>query len=304
MTTLYITRGLPASGKTTRAKAWVDEDVYTRARVNRDDLRGMLHNGYVDEERTVSAARDAAITALLRRGIDVVSDDTNLPSRTVRDLMRVAQMAGATSEIWDMTDVTPETCVQRDLARSIAGKRHVGPNVIRDMATRYLAGKFYPLPIPAIEVDAESVFPEPYVPPAGAPPAIIVDIDGTVALHGDRSPFDESRIHEDRANLPVLAAVVSMSDDGYRVIFCSGRHESCRDATREWITTRLGLDYELLLMRPDGDMRKDAIVKRELFDKHVRHNYDVRAVFDDRDQVVQMWRSLGLTVFQVAEGAF
>jgi len=57
-------------------------------------------------------------------------------------------------------------------------------------------------------------------------------------------------------------------------------------------------------MRAAGDMRKDAIVKAEIFDREIRHRWDVTAVFDDRQQVVRMWRSLGLTVFAVAEGDF
>ena len=57
-------------------------------------------------------------------------------------------------------------------------------------------------------------------------------------------------------------------------------------------------------MRAEGDNRKDAIVKMELFNKYIRHHYNVRRVYDDRQQVVDMWRSLGLTVLQVAPGQF
>lgn len=62
-------------------------------------------------------------------------------------------------------------------------------------------------------------------------------------------------------------------------------------------------DYELH-MRPAGDRRRDSIVKAELFDRHVRDQYRVLVVLDDRKQVVEMWRSLGLTCLQVAEGDF
>jgi hypothetical protein len=57
-------------------------------------------------------------------------------------------------------------------------------------------------------------------------------------------------------------------------------------------------------MRPAGDSRRDAIVKQEIFDTEVRDRWRVVGVFDDRRQVVRMWRALGLTVFQVAEGDF
>ena len=57
-------------------------------------------------------------------------------------------------------------------------------------------------------------------------------------------------------------------------------------------------------MRPAGDRRRDSIVKAELFDRKVRDEYRVLVVLDDRKQVVDMWRSLGLTCLQVAEGDF
>lgn len=59
-----------------------------------------------------------------------------------------------------------------------------------------------------------------------------------------------------------------------------------------------------LLMRPDGDDRPDWQVKTELFDAHVRDRYDMKLSLDDRDQVVGLWRHMGITCLQVAPGAF
>jgi hypothetical protein len=41
-----------------------------------------------------------------------------------------------------------------------------------------------------------------------------------------------------------------------------------------------------------------------LYDTFVKDNYKVLLVLDDRDQVVRMWRELGLTCFQVDYGDF
>lgn len=57
-------------------------------------------------------------------------------------------------------------------------------------------------------------------------------------------------------------------------------------------------------MRPEGDIRKDSIVKREIFENYIRDYYNIQFVLDDRNQVVEMWRSLGLKCLQVAEGDF
>ena len=123
---LIITRGLPACGKSTRAKTWVDEDPLRRIEVNRDALRKMLHNGnYIPQdanspgtERTTTKMRDAIIREALRLRKDVVCSDTNLPQRTARDLLRLAELAGADFEVWDMTDVPVD--VLRDFHDTIA----------------------------------------------------------------------------------------------------------------------------------------------------------------------------------------
>jgi hypothetical protein len=57
-------------------------------------------------------------------------------------------------------------------------------------------------------------------------------------------------------------------------------------------------------MHAAADMRKDSVVKQELFERFVRDKYNISFILDDRQQVVDMWRGLGLTVFQVAEGDF
>jgi hypothetical protein len=132
----------------------------------------------------------------------------------------------------------------------------------------------------------------------------MVDIDGCVALMAGRSAYDETRVHEDRPNPPVIAAVRAMYGAGHAVIFCSGRTDGCRPATEKWLAEHVAIPYAALHMRAAGDMRKDAVVKREIFDCHIRGQWDVTCIFDDRDQVVAAWREIGLTVMQVAPGDF
>lgn len=144
----------------------------------------------------------------------------------------------------------------------------------------------------------------PYVPFPGTPSAILVDIDGTVALRQDRGPYDMTRVGEDLPNEPVLVAVRAMHAAGHIVIFCSGRTEEARMQTEMWLAANYRGPIEALFMRADGDNRADWLVKAEIFDREIRDSYHVTCVFDDRTTVVSMWRSLGLTVFQVADGDF
>lgn len=305
MPVLIVTRGLPGCGKSTRAREWVAEDPARRARVNRDDLRAMCHNSaYIARsddtkgtEPAVTVARDTVITALLRAGVSVVCDDTNLPSRTVRGLRKLAATAGANFTVWDMTDVPVETCLERDARRN--GSAQVGFAVIRRMHERYVKGRSFPLPVPT--EDAPSG-PVPYVPDTDLPRAWLVDIDGTLAKMSSRSPYDWHRVGEDDVNPAVYDALHSFAGQA-EIILLSGRDGSCRAETEKWLADN-GVPFDELHMRAAGDMRRDAIVKAELFDAHVRGRYNVVGVLDDRDQVVEMWRAMGLACFQVAPGDF
>jgi hypothetical protein len=141
--------------------------------------------------------------------------------------------------------------------------------------------------------------------------AWLCDIDGTLALRGDRSPYDWAKVGLDTPNKHVITVARALAARS-GLIFMSGRMEQCREETRSWLHTFV-CDPALpvcmcsspLLMRKDGDNRPDQIVKRELFERHVQGLYEVEGVLDDRDRVVRMWREdLGLTCLQVAYGDF
>lgn len=136
------------------------------------------------------------------------------------------------------------------------------------------------------------------------PRAWIVDIDGTLALKGERGPFDWHRVGEDTPNDPVVSIVRALVRDGHRMIYVSGRMEQCRTATIAWLNGCL-IDAIHLHMRPDDDYRPDDVLKREIYEKEIRDRYEIVGVIDDRARVVRMWRDeLGLTCIQVAPGEF
>lgn len=137
MPTLHLTIGLPGCGKSTTARAWVAETPQHRARLNRDELRLLMHgvaaHGDRWQEGQITAAQHAAAAALLAAGVDVVVDDTNLYPEHRDALAALAQTQGADVQLWDMTDVDLETCLARNAFRPAA--EQVPEDVVRKMAT-------------------------------------------------------------------------------------------------------------------------------------------------------------------------
>lgn len=301
MSELFIYRGLPGSGKTTRARQM--QRIAGGRLVGRDHIREMLfgldnYEPSHGSERYVTEIQDKIIKDGLRAGEKVIVDDMNLRDKYVKRLMEIANNQGAPVSFIDLTNEPLDHCIVNDAFRS----RTVGEEVIRDLHKRYIQGKGYPLPVPSLPEKATQ--PLKYTAPEGAPKAVIVDIDGTVAKMVDRSPFDESRVHEDLPNTPVIETVKALHQSGHRILFTSARTAGCKEATASWLSKYVGILDAQLFMRAEGDYRKDSIVKQEIFDNEIRYNYDVVCVLDDRDQVVKAWRDMGLTCLQVAPGDF
>jgi hypothetical protein len=248
----------------------------------------MLHadRWHGKNERQVVKARDALVEMFLLQGVSVIVADTNLNPYHEERLERLAESRGARFFVKDFTDVALNTCVRRDLKR----EKSVGEKVIKDMYEKYLAPK--PADPPALLPDR--------------PHAVLVDLDGTLAKMADRSPFDWDRVDEDTAHQDVIDLVNTLRDAGAEIIFVSGRDARAYKRTRAWLVQHVGEWTSLspLLMRAEYDMRKDSIVKEEIYRQEILGRYNVWMVLDDRDQVVEMWRLLGLRTLQVAPGAF
>lgn len=300
MPTIHLTRGLPASGKTTLARELVAASKGRMRRVNLDDLRAMLDFNTTgarlgrDHEETVLAIQDQAVLAAIHGGYDVIVDNTHLVARLPHRLKRV--VAGqARFELHDFLDVPTEECIRRDAAR----ERPVGQDAIRSMAKRLgnEAGRW-------TAEQLNDVAPTvAYVADLSLPPAVMCDIDGTLAINVGRGPYEMERCEEDALNDPVRQTLENHLNQGDRIILLSGRQEEVRPHTERWLAAH-GVVYDELWMRAAGDRRGDDIVKGELFDAHVRGRFSVRMVLDDRDRVVALWRRIGLSCWQVNFGNF
>lgn len=128
---------------------------------------------------------------------------------------------------------------------------------------------------------------------------VLCDVDGTIAIHGDRSPYDEFKAGEDTPNRHVIDLLRLLYMIGYKIIYVSGRKERGRKITELWMSFH-DVPHGELLMRETHDRRHDYEVKEEIYRTKIEPFYDVWFVLDDRQQIVDQWRLMGLTCFQVA----
>ena len=299
--TVTILRGLPASGKSTYAKQLLYENLGAYKRLNKDELRVMLDNNHHTKhnEKFIEKVRDMMIVEALLDGKHVIIDDTNLSDRPVERIKNVIHKFNIDHNdqvqvfIKDM-NTSLEDCLERDKIRD----KKVGEDVIQKMYRQHIAKE-------SSEVSKyDKRHPSYRHQDPSLPKAIICDLDGTLALMNGRSPFDASKCDQDLPNMPVVNMVRNYHQLGYKIILASGRENTFKPQTVAWLE-RHGVEYVLLVMRAAGDFRKDAIVKREIFETHIEGKYFVELVLDDRNQVVDLWRNdLQLPCFQVYYGDF
>jgi len=141
----------------------------------------------------------------------------------------------------------------------------------------------------------------------------IFDIDGTIAdcthrvHHAKAKEWDEffGKVHLD-APIPHMVTLYQTLKPHHHCIFVSGRNEVCRDATMQWLWQHVAGGYEIinLYMRKQNDRRADYFIKSDLLDQVIAEGWNPIMAFDDRDQVVRMWRERGIPCAQVAPGDF
>ena len=296
---LLIVRGVPGSGKSTYAKKWVSENPQTRTRVNRDDLRNMVYNRYElepGEENYINKLEQSLIVTALQNKKSVVVDNVNLKRKYVQPYLKIAAD-------YNVPVIHKDIYVDLDtvLTRNKNRDRVVPEHVIHKMWKNFglASGKF-----PDFPTHQGYEF---YVPDVSLPKAVLLDVDGTAMLMSPgRGPFDWHKVLDDTPNIPVVETAKALSTAGYKIVVVSGREDTgnCREDTLVSLEVA-GVPVDDIFMRPEGDWRKDNLVKQEIFVTHIAPKYQVVFALDDRQQVVDMYRrEMGIPVFQVNYGNF
>ncbi len=327
--TMLLLVGLPASGKSTFAQQLVDPKRIRTMElerpwfvVNWDTLRRQnplwnpnKFSRKLEEEiqeQSFQLARDK-----VKAGYNLVIDNTNLSTKTRLRWEHLGHELGLRIEVKYFTTPLAE-CIERDAKRE--PDKRVGRAVIERMALWNGLVKFDPdKKLVLVDVDGTladithrrhfvyercsacegkgGIGPQAYM---GCPRC---QCSGN-ALQGkkDWKGFF-ARIEDDKPVEAVVKWVQALyADPNYTVCIVSGRDTAtCGDRTVAWLEKH-GIKYDHLFMRAGGDRRPDFEVKQEILDRLPKNQ--IAFCIDDRNQVVEMWRKNGLTVYQVADGDF
>lgn len=132
--------------------------------------------------------------------------------------------------------------------------------------------------------------------------AIIIDLDGTLALNWGRDPYKADTCDQDCINKPVAVVVKAMALLDYAIIIITGRNIAYIKPTKLFLKKHK-IIYDALYMREDDGSKSDSRLKKQIYEDHIQKKYNILFVLDDFHAVVKMWREeLKLIVFQVNEG--
>lgn len=303
MINILILKGIPGSGKSTWAKSFIAENPLNYLRINNDDLRASFNNSIFskDYEKIIESTRLFLIKEGIKHNKNIIIDNVNIGNNIFEQVVKIAKESNKDISIEEKCFyIDLEEAILRDSKRE--GKTKVGPDVIRHFWNKSGKESFKKY-VTKCEIIKNSIKTKVNNDIA-LDKCIICDLDGTLALL-NRNPYDAKDCDiKDLPNIPVVETVNLYYKNNYSIIFCSGREDKYESETKRFIEKYLpDIKYQLF-MRITGDNRKDSIIKEEMFRSNIENKYYVTFIMDDRQSVVDMWRSLGLTVFQVAPGDF
>jgi predicted kinase len=294
---LLILVGPPGSGKSTFAQEYISQHAHW-LRVCRDDLRAMQFANTRASDSTevaVSKMANALITNMLQQGKNVIADATHCKLASINDYIK--QYKHLANIKFKVFDLPLDELKQRCTKRAAATGKIIGDDVVEKMYKDFITLKanfnFEPI----------NCKPKIFTPLAidnTKPTCILCDLDGTVALPNGRSmfsPTDEEVLND--TPVTTVIELLKLLASKHNIIFVSGRNETSRTATEQWIQQHISIPYTLY-MRATNDMRRDSVVKKEILHTYILPSYAPLAVFDDRLQVIrECWNAEGVFCFNV-----
>lgn len=292
MSKVILTIGPSSSGKTTWAREQVRKNPGKYINLNRDDVRFALFCADEWSQYKFTAAREQMVTEQIERTAEramelnqtIIISDTNLNPATRQKWADFAKKHNAVYE-QEVFHCTYQELLRRNLTR---GKYAMQENVIKKQFETFMFqfGGW-----------------KKYVPDTNLPRAVIFDVDGTLMDNEGRGPFEWHRVLEDTPRERVVELFNFYKTANIKVITVSGRDSVCYDDTIRSLNDA-GCFPDAHFQRKEGDPRRDDIVKEEIFFRDIAPYYYVTHTVDDRQQVIDMWRRIGLECWAVQNNQF
>lgn len=301
---LILLVGPPGSGKSTLAKEYVE-----------------LGYTYINQDKQGKGHLALFLTAVGNREFIVV-DRMGFSVEQRKRYLNPAKEAGYETEIIVLHQPY-QVCLERIRARQDHETIKTEDHCRSALATFF--GKYER--VQDEEADKVTrIWPEGF-----KPSACIIDLDGTLCnvehrLHHVRAEKGKrdwksffSNILGDSANEWCAEIVRSLSKQqkngpSHVIIYCSGRPDSYRKETIQWLEKNNLHDLNsslpengkemVLFMRPRNDSRDDSIVKEIILDFEILSRYTPFFAIDDRARVFEMWRKRGIVTLACAKGDF
>lgn len=294
--TIFVLKGLPASGKSSLAQKWMQDEPGKYVCVSKDDIRKTLYKTskwHPKTEKLTIAVEDAMVKEIiLKTDQSVIIDDTNLNPKHIERWKAIAKECKCDIEFIEM-ETSLADCIERDSRRP----NPVGKDNILNMAYMF-----------NYDVDTNEF--------------VICDLDGTLANATQRFSLATNENDEIdwaialnpdlvKTDLPRKETFDLLKADiaeGYDIVICSGRSDVTRKATEEWLRYYGGQYinnpnfYSRLIMRHEHDRRPDEVLKKYFAEKYMDIGLCAK-VYDDRPKVVRMWREeFDLEVIDMGDG--
>lgn len=301
---LKILIGTSLSGKTTYAKKYLSENpncYYVSRDSEREVMFGEYRMGSQKEEDIITEIVNNKVWAYLKIG-DVILDNLHCKQEYLDSVINEFKYS-YDIEFIPMPLLSKEELIKRNQKRFFeTGK------LIPERVLHYQMVDFQNLNIPeniyngGVKTDKRIITKRDY--DFNLRDCVIFDLDGTISLMNGRNPFKGKDCLSDEVNTSVRL-LLEVIPQHVEIFIFSGRSEEdgAREATLNWLSEN-NIPFNQLVMRQEKDYRPDTVVKKEMFNKHVKGKFNPLFCVDDRDCVVKLWRDMGIDCFQVYYGNF
>lgn len=309
---LILTRGIQGSGKSTWAKSWVNEDPTKRIRFNNDDVRNMLGPYWIPERETlVSEIKKQTVLNAMCLNYDIVVDNMNLNPKEVKYWEDLVKNYNQTLNLGVKGDcvryeyeiefkdffIPLAECIRRDAMR---------PNPIGEKTIKLTWDKYkHFIQTNAVEQYVDNLIKDDPTKPY----CLVVDMDSTLCFNTNKRPWFGKGAAEgmidDIPNMGVVRLVqhwttINKGAHTGNLVIATGRDTSQEEVTKKWLAKHNIYPHEYYF-RKQGDYRKGVEVKKEQIEK-ILEKYNIVAIIDDCQPIVDMYREMGLTVLQPNQG--